>query len=209
MFNKKEIISIIIAVFIIALSISLNNLHNFFKILLIISIVVLLNILAKKVTSFYLESEINIGLWEFQRYGLSPNEHFKKPFVAGTFLPLISKILLFPIQNFVWMASLVFEVKPSVYRAARKHGLYTFSEMTEDHIGLIAASGIAMNILFAILGYFIEFPEFARINLYYALFNILPISNLDGNKIFFGNNTLWSFLASIIFIGLMLIILTF
>jgi hypothetical protein len=208
MFGKKEILSIAIIALVLSVAISLSDLSALPPILLIVSLVILINVLAKKISAFYLESEIEFKIWEFQRFGFRPSEYLRRPFAAGAFFPLISKILLFPFQHFVWMASLIFDVKPSVTRAARKHGLYTFSEMTEDHIGLIAASGIAANILFAILGYLIGFPIFAKINLYYAFFNMLPISNLDGNKIFFGNNLLWSILATIVFIGLVLIILT-
>jgi len=37
---------------------------------------------------------------------------------------------------------------------------------------------------------------------YYAFFNILPLSDLDGNKIFFGNLVLWSFIAALVLIGM-------
>jgi len=104
------------------------------------------------------------------------------------------------------MASLIFEVKPKVYRAAKRYGLYKFSEMTEYHIGLIAASGIAVNILLGIIGYLINFPLFAKLNIYYALFNLIPISELDGNKIFFGSFVLWCFLASIVLLGMLCIL---
>lgn len=202
MFNKKEILSVIIIVFVLAFAVTLHNLTNFLTVLLIVFLVVLINIIAKKVSSFYLDSEIEVGIWEFQRYWFKPEHHFKKPVPAGAFLPIISKIIFLPLKNFVWMASLVFNVKPKTYRAARRHGLYTFSEMTEDHIGLIAASGIAANLIFAVLGYLIGFPLFSKLNIFYAFFNILPISDLDGNKIFFGNIILWSFLASLVFVGL-------
>ncbi len=43
------------------------------------------------------------------------------------------------------MGSISFRHKrQKVGRAAKKHGLYTFSEITEDHTGLIAAAGIAI-----------------------------------------------------------------
>jgi Zn-dependent protease len=121
----------------------------------------------------------------------------------GAFLPLLSKIVLFPLKNFVWMASLVFDIKPRIYRGAKRHGLYTFSEITEYHLGLIAASGVVINLILAIVGYFVGFPLFARLNIYYAFFSILPLSELDGNKIFFGSKILWSFLASLVLIGML------
>ena len=109
-----------------------------------------------------------------------------------------------------WLAALVFDVTPKPYRAAKRHGLYRFSEMTESHIGLIAASGILANLFFAVVGYLIGTPEpmnFVSLSVFYALFNMLPISDLDGNKIFFGSIELWGFLASLVLIAVALVFL--
>jgi Zn-dependent protease len=168
--------------------------------------VIVINVLAKKITGFYLETDIEIKFWEIEGFGIRKRRQFKKPFAIGAFLPLISKIILFPIQGLTWMASLMFEVKPRSYRAARRHGLYTFSEITEEHMGYIAAVGIFASLIFAVIGYLIGFTEFARLNLYYAFFNMIPISHLDGNKIFFGNIVLWSFLACLVVVGLFFMI---
>jgi len=203
MFNKKEFLFIVVISIILAFAISLVETWNLFLYsLLAVFLVIILNVFAKKIMAYYLDSEIEIKLWEIERYGFKPKNHFKKPFPAGAFLPLISKIFLFPFGNFVWMASFVFDVKPKVYRAAKRFGMYSFSEMTESHEGLIAAAGIISNLIFAIIGYFIGFNEFAQINLYYAFFNMLPISNLDGNKVFFGSLLGWAVLATIVLIAL-------
>jgi len=201
MFNKKEIPLIIGVVIILALALSfLKNLEVFLYSLLFVFLVLMVNILAKKISSFYFDSEIEIELWRVKRYGFKPSKYFKKPFPAGVLFPLLFSI--FTLGNFVWLASLIFKVKPKVYRSAKRHGLYNFSEMTESNIGFIAASGIAANLVFAILAYLLGFSELARINLYYAFFNILPISNLDGNKIFFGSTELWIFLVTLVSIGI-------
>lgn len=208
MLNKKEIVVIVIITIILAFSISLiKSLETFLYTLLAVFLVLIINIFAKKIASFYLDSEIEIKLWEIKRYGFKAHKHFKKPFPAGAFLPIISKIFLFPFNSFVWMASLVFDVKPKIYRTAKRHNLYSFSEMTEYHLGLIAAAGILANLVFAVIGYFLGFTDFVKLNIYFAFFNMLPISDLDGNKIFFGSLVLWSFLASIVLIGLVYIML--
>ena len=201
MLNKKEILIITVIALILAFTISLiESLKIFSYTLITVFLIILINILAKKVVSFYFDSEIEIGLWEIKRYGFKAHKYFKKPFPAGAFFPIITTAFSF--GYIVWMASLVFEVKSKIYRAAKRHGLYSFSEMTEYHIGVIAAAGILANIGFAIIGYLINFPEFVRLNIYYAAFNMIPISDLDGNKIFFGSKVLWSFLASIVLIAL-------
>lgn len=201
MLNKKEILIITVIALILAFTISLvESLKIFSYILITVFLIIIINTLAKKIMSFYFDSEIEIGLWEIKRYGFKAHKYFKKPFPAGAFFPIITTAFSFGYVT--WMASLVFEVKSKIYRAAKRHGFYSFSEMTEYHIGLIAAAGILANLGFAIIGYLINFPEFARFNIYYAAFNMIPISDLDGNKIFFGSKVLWSFLASIVLIAL-------
>ncbi len=208
MLNKKEIFPILLIIIIISFSVSLSfdmadNWQIIGGTLLAVSLVILANIFTKKIVAYLLDSEIEMKIWGLERYGFAPAQHFKRPFPIGAFLPLISKIILFPFNSMVWMASLVFDVKPRIYKGAKRHGLYTFSEITEYHLGLIAASGIVINLILAIVGYFLGFPLFSRLNIYLAFFNILPLYELDGNKIFFGNLIMWSFLAALVLIGML------
>jgi len=204
MLNKKEIISIALVAFILAFTISLIETWTlFFYSLLSIAIIILINTTAKKIASFYLDSEIETKIWTIKQYGFKTHQHFKKAFPAGAFFPII--FTAFSFGYITWMAPLIFDVKAKTYRAAKRHGLYRFSEMTEFHIGLIAAAGIITTLAFAVLGYLIGLPaemNFVNLSILYAFFNILPISNLDGNKIFFGNLTLWGFLATLTLIGI-------
>ena len=201
MINKNEILAIGVITLILAFTISLlKSMEIFLYTLLTVFLVIAINIIAKKVGGFYLGTEIDVRMWEIKRYGYRKHWHFKKPFPAGAFFPII--VTAFSFGYLIWMASLVFEVKPSIYRKAKRHGLYRFSEMTEEHIGKIAAIGVLANLAFSILGYLMGYPDFARLNIYFAFFNMLPFSNLDGNKIFFGSMVLWSFLASLVLIGL-------
>ncbi|MDP2629058.1 MAG: hypothetical protein Q8P15_04150 [Nanoarchaeota archaeon] len=211
MINKKETISIIGITIILALAFNLRVFvpRIFIYTLISLFLVIIINIAAKKISSYYLESEIEMDLWKIKRYGLlgvattgikHPDREFKHAFPAGIFIPIITAAL--SIGYFIWMACFTFNVKAKIYRAAKRHGLYSFSEMTEYHIGLIAASGIVANLLFAVLGYFAGFDLFTKLNIYYAFFNIIPLSDLDGNKIYFGSIIIWSFLASIVLIAL-------
>ncbi len=201
MFNLKEIYSLLAVILVITLVFGLfRNVSVFLYIFLAVFLTIFINNIAKKITSFYLDSEIDIRTWQVKRYGFKAHKYFKKPFQAGIFFPIITSLIT--LGNFVWMASLVFDVKPKIYRAAKRHGLYSYSEMTEEHIGWIAATGIAANLVFAVVGYLIGFSELARMNIYFAFFNILPLSDLDGNKIFFGSRILWSFLAALVLIGM-------
>src|SRR3989344_1301527 len=207
MLNIKEITTIVVITIILAFTFSLlDSLKTFLWLFLSIFIIILANVLVKKVAAYFYESEVEIKLWEMQRYGYKTHYRFKKPFPAGAAFPVIVTALSFGYLQ--WLACLVFDVKARVYRAARRHGLYRFSEMTEDHIGYIAAAGIFANLIFAAIGYFLNLPSqmnFVAINIYYAFFNLIPFSDLDGNKIFFGNIVLWTFLTTITLISLIAI----
>ena len=200
MLGKKEIGILLLVTIILALTISFLRMGIFAGILLAVFLILALNIAAKKIAAFYLESEVEIKLWQLERYGFKRHEYFKNPLQIGIFLPIIVSIVSF--GNLFWMASMVFDVKPEIYRASKRHGLYSFSEMTEAHIGLIAAAGVLINLVAAVIAYFLGFPLFARLSIYYAFFSMLPLSDLDGNKIFFGNIVLWSFLSTLVLIGL-------
>jgi Zn-dependent protease len=206
MINGKEIAHIVIASIIIAFSITLVKTFNqFLLVLLAVFILIIINVAIKKLMAYLLESEIEVKIWEIRRFGFRTDQHWKNAFPLGAFLPLISRVIFFFLNGFVWMASLVFETKAKAYHAAKRHGIYSFSEMTEEHIGKIAAAGVFANLLLAFLFYFVggDFGIlFAKLNIWFAFFNMIPISDLDGNKIFFGNLVLWSFLAVVTLIGL-------
>jgi len=214
MFKQKELTSIIAVSIIIAFAMDLlTSFESFLWLLLSIFLVIMINVFAKKLAAYQMDSEVEMKIWGIERWGLGgvllknnhPSKEFKNPLLLGAFLPLISKIVLFLINNFVWMGSLIFEVKTKIYKSAKRHHkLYSFSEITEYQIGLIAASGILANLIFSIAGYLIGLPtemDFVRISIFYAFFNMLPLSNLDGNKIFFGNQIMWYTLSIITLVG--------
>ena len=203
MLNKKEILNIIIITLVLALSISMFSIKTLFlPSLLMIFIIIVINIFFKKATSHYLDIKININMWEIKQWGFKRHFRFKRPFSLGILLPIILKVVSFGYINYT--ASLTFDVESKVYRAAKKHGLYAFSEISEAQVGAIAAVGIVANIIFGIVAYIIGFPMFTKLSLGFAFWNLLPISNLDGNKIFFGSMLLWVLLMLIVLVGLFL-----
>lgn len=201
MFNQKEIGVVLLVTIILALIISsVQTWDKFFYLLPVVFLVIAVNVVAKKVTSFYLDSEVEIKLWEIERYWFKSHHRFNKAIPAGVIFPILLKVLSFGYLN--WLAATSFDVKPKTYRAAKRFGLYSFSEVSEFHLGIIAAAGIIANLFFAIIAYLINIPDFSRISVFYAFFNMLPISDLDGNKLFFGSLLLWAFLASLVVIGM-------
>ena len=200
MFNKKEIGLVVITTLILAFTISLRNLGLFLWTILAVFIAIMINIISKKIISYKLDTEIEIDLLELQKFGVRPHQHFKKPAPIGLILPFI--VMIISAGYFTWMGSLIFNVKSKIHRTAKRFGLYKFSEITEHHTGLIATSGVIANLIFALIGYIIGFSIFAKVSIYLAFFNMIPISNMDGNKIYFGNILIWSVLAAITLIAL-------
>ncbi|MBT3405498.1 hypothetical protein HN832_00655 [archaeon] len=212
MFKTKELALIIVISLILAFSITLVETQQIFLwTLLSVFLVIMVNLIAKKITAYNLDSEIEAKLWQLERWGLSgiiltggiknPNKKFRTPIPVGAIFPIVSKLIFLSLSNLVWMASLVFDVKTKVYKAAKRHNpIYSFSEITDYQIGLIAASGIIANLVFAVIGYLIGLPpqmNFAQLSIFYAFWNVLPLSNLDGNRIYWGNNLMWYTIAAI------------
>ncbi|MGA2130417.1 MAG: hypothetical protein ABSG05_02265 [Candidatus Pacearchaeota archaeon] len=199
MLGKREIGTIILATVVLAVTINFLKFQSLLGILLAVFIIIVLNVAAKKVAAYYLDSEAETRIWNFEKSGYRKGEFSYMNIPLGIIIPILVAVVT--LGNIFWMAITVFDVKPKVSRAAKRHGLYSFSEMTEYHIGLIAAAGIFITLVAAVVGYLIGFSTFAKLSIFYAFFNMLPISELDGNKIFFGNTVLWSFLATLVLIG--------
>ncbi|MDP3965962.1 MAG: hypothetical protein Q8Q04_00340 [archaeon] len=201
MLTSKEFFSIIIVSIILGAIISLvENIDIFLVTSFFILIVILVNVAAKKIFSYYLDTEIEIKIWEVKQFWVKKHFHFQKPVLAGVFVPLIVKFISVGLVN--WMACLTFETSGKVSRAAKRHGIYSFSEVTEEEMGWIAGFGIIINILFAVVAYLIGQETLAKLSITYAFFNMIPAFDWDGAKIFFGNIPFWSFLAILSAIGM-------
>lgn len=228
MLTSKEITAIIIATLILAFSYSLASTPDNFtstlvKMIGFVFIVIIINITAKKVMASYKDASIETSLWTLKRAGIlhfiniipfhrtHPSQKFKSEFPIGILLPIITTVLSFGWVK--WLACLTFESKAQIYRAARiradRHQRY--AEITETHEAQIAATGILANLLFAYIFYLLGQPILTKINITFAFYNLIPISNLDGNKIFFGSSTditgyplLWTFLSVITVFAMLL-----
>lgn len=207
MFTKKEMLSIALISVVLGVVVSLvSSISAFFLAVLFVFIVLMINILTKKIVGYYLDTDIEIKIWEMQQFGPKKHMRARKPIAMGIFAPLIIKFISVGLIN--WMATMTFEASGKVYRSARRHGIYSFSEVSEEEIGWIAAAGIAANIIFAIVAYLIGQGELARISITYAFFNMIPLFNWDGAKVFFGSIPIWSTLAVISSLGIILSLVT-
>ena len=190
----KEFILIILASLILGASLSFPGFSSFLSSSIYFLIIISINVLAKKFRANNVEAKAETKLWIWYQYGFRKDAHFKKP-LPMFWLP----ILLSLITNglFLWPAILKFNVNAKTERVSKRHGLYRFSEMTDWHIATIAATGIFATLILAIVAYFLNFEILAQLAVYFAFFSLLPISELDGNRILFGSKILWFFLLII------------
>ena len=206
----KELTTILIAALILGLACSFLNVTIFFAATISLFIIIFFNVLIKKIYAYNLEADIKPKFWSIYYYGFQKNAHFSKP-IPMFWLPLVLSLATRGL--FWWLPILEFEVKPKTERVTKRHGLYRFSQMTDWHIALIATMGMFINLILAVLGYigaswFPSLGLFARLNIYFAAWSILPLSGLDGSKIFFGSRPLWVTMLVIvaIFLGYSLMV---
>ncbi|MFA6023030.1 MAG: hypothetical protein WC781_03005 [Candidatus Pacearchaeota archaeon] len=196
MFSLKEIGSMILATIILTFVVSYNsilaspqNFINIFINFIFIAIVVLSSVIAKKLVAYYYEAKIEHQIWMIQRFGIKKQDYFKKPIPMGVIFPFI--LSLISMGYIWWMAVLEFDVFSTTARAAKRHGIYRFTEMADSHIGFIAAAGTVASLIVAVICYIANFPEISRLCIYYSAFSLVPYGNLDGTKIFIGSRILW------------------
>jgi len=205
MITAKEVLVLVLALIILVFSNSFKNIlekDTSFTInsLFIFAIILIIYVAAKKLTAYYYEAEEETKIWNFQRYGLYERSYFKYPIPIGIILPFLLSIITF--GSIPWFAVTESDVKPTEARAAKRHQIYSFAEMTEWHLALISASGILASLIIAPIAYILNLQELAKASIYFACFNLLPLGKLDGSRVFFGSLILWVFLAAISLIAL-------
>lgn len=177
-------------------------------------IIIFVSVFSKKIMALLLDTDVEHELWHFQRYFWYPRAKLEKPVPMGIILPAFFTIISLGFLKVTTF--LTYEARALKVRARRKFGFYSFTELTDWHNSLIGAAGIVAVLILSIIAYFLPIsPQnlnvelLAKLSVYYAFWNILPISNLDGSQIFFGSRTLWTILATITLIFTVFALLTF
>lgn len=206
MFTKKEAAWIIIAIIIFEFII-LFPLEKFNILLFLISpLIILINIISKKIASGFFNIKIEHKIWEVQRWGYYKRSYFKKPVPFGLFLPFF--LSLFSLGAIKIPLLLQFDSK-NIFekRILKQRGLKRKSEINDSDMGFTAAWGFISLLIVALIAAFIKFPELARYSIFYGLWNLIPFGKLDGSRLFFGSALVWFLLLIFYIISLILIIL--
>ena len=190
----KEIITIILASIILALTVAFKNRTMLLYATISFLIILIINILTKKSVGYYLETKVKTKFWSIYQYGFRKDMHFKKP-LPMLWLPLI--ITLFTKGIFPWLGILEFDVEAKTERVSKRHGLYRFTQVTEWHMAWITVWALIANFATAIIAYIAGFELFTKLSIYFIAWSVIPLSKLDGSKIFFSSRTLWSIVFTI------------
>lgn len=176
------------------------------KVLLFSAIIIFLTVSAKKLMAFLLDAGAEHRLWTLSRFGFKPNKHFKREAPLGIILPVLLSVITLGIVKFGGI--LTYETSALKYRAAKRFGGFSFTEITDWHNGLIGAAGVVCTLLISLVSYFPGFEELSKLAAFYAFSNMIPLSKLDGTQILFGSKVLYIILAviTLIFLGYAIIL---
>lgn len=197
--NQITIILSAMIIFIAITSFSYILKGNFIQIPLIALfciVVIAVNIFGKKLMANALDSDVDHHIFTLQRYGFKAHHKFKNEIPVGIIFPVI--FALFSVGFLKVMTFLTYETRALKARAAKRFGPYSYTEITDWHNSLVGAAGISSMFILAIVSYF--FPILAplvKLSIFYAFWNMLPISNLDGTQILMGSKVLYSTLGII------------
>ncbi len=227
MFTKQEIKPLLIALFVVALAFAFDDksetfrwgywLLNFVKILILVAIAFLVHELAHKWYAKSLGFSTLFGLWNVKRFTWRLAPTFPRTFHFGrkayTIHSIPLGIVLSLLVTFFSNGSLFF-IPVSVYNLVVEKASRIgrrFYQVTEYEEARIAMMGPLANILLAlilkILNFNGIFDDAILINGLYAVYNLIPLADLDGSKILYGSKLLYAFGTAFILLAFVLILL--
>ena len=197
----NEVLSILLAILVMSFSVVLTHLSliSFLEACFVFLIIFVVNVGVKKIAADYLQCSVETKIWTFKRYGLYERSYFKNAIPAGILLPFLISFL--SLGKLYWLGTTQSEISALKSRASRRHDFYSFSELTEWHVALIPACGIIACLVLSVFAYVAGYTFLGKMAVLFAFFNMIPLGQLDGTKIFFGSSRLWFVLAVFSLIG--------
>lgn len=207
--KQRETVQIIIAIATLGfvsgfVELIRGDMKLFSLILLFSALIIGINISVKKIVASRLDADVEHEVWKLHRFWFAPGDKFNKSVLAGVIIPLFISIV--SLGTIKLMTILTYETRALKRRAAKRFGPFSFTEMTDFHNALVGASGIISVLLITFITYWIAgegWEILGRLATFYAFFNMIPFSKLDGSQIYFGSRVLWSVLAAITLVFMM------
>ena len=193
-FNEKEVRSLLVTSFVLALCLSFRQwgygnqvdislgLWNLFNMFLITLLAIIVHVSAQKIYALDLGYSVEYEMWIF---GL----------ILAFLLAVISNGYIF----LVFVGGFYLHFLAGHRLGYFRYGLNYFT------MGMVALMGPLANILLALLFRYLSFishsplvKEAVLVNIYFALFSMIPLPPLDGAKIFYASRYLYFFSAGLI-----------
>lgn len=192
MFDEK--ISIVLSVVLLAALFSYSSISALPKFLGIFALIILVSVLAKKISAYYLETRTSVHIWDFRQYWFGESDKFQKPMPIGLVLPLLVSILSYGTVN--WLATLSTDFEAKLTKLIRKRKPWSYPGLRDLDVALICFAGFMANIVLAILTAK-SAPQIAELSLLYSFYNLLPVGRLDGFHLFMTNKLLYFFTLAV------------
>ncbi len=203
-FSRKEIVSTILVI-IIASFISFfpqipDDSIVILSALIIFSLIIVTTVITKKIAGRVRAIKVEHKIWEFSRYGIYKRSYLKHPVPVGLIIPFFLSFFTLgyvkPLTFFQFNVENIPEIRllkaRGFKRALRKEFVH------EADPAYAAAWGFYMLGILFCAGYISYklfdsnfFFDLAKFSLLYGIWNLLPVSTLDGAKIFFGSFFTW------------------
>lgn len=215
MFTKREIIHLVISILILAFvfgfddgnpSFVLNHwVINFLRFFLVVAIALLFRELTVKVFARRHDANSEYEIWNIKRVWFTGTTKLPRGFPFGI---IIAFVLAIASRGNVFFTALgIHKLEENkVARAGRKNPTLNYSEEAQ-----IVSMGILSSLFLAVVSivigkvFALNTTNFVTVNFFIALFNMIPLSNLDGAKIFFGSLLMYIFLLVFIVVSFLLI----
>lgn len=181
-------------------------LRNFLQVAIGVTLVVLVHYFGHKWSARRYGTDVVHKIWSVKRYGLATKAHFRVGIPLGSIFAVIISFL--SNGKFFFTAVEAFDIKGEEYSRIGRWRL----KVLEREVARIAFMGPLFNIIFAFLLQSFNksgmFDQLILISCLYALYHMIPWSQLDGAKIFFGSLYLYIFgLAFLLFSFLLVMLL--
>src|SRR3989344_36120 len=209
MFTKKEIVHLAISVVVLAFVFGFDDgqsifvfsylITNLFRILLLVAVSILLRELFIKLTANKFNSKAEYHIWLIERFWFRMKDAIKPGIPFGIIFSLIGAFV--SKGKFFFTAIGVHDIKQNLAARAGNKKLL-LGDLQES---LIVLTGIYVSIILIYLGFIFDIEWLAAINFFLALYNLIPFSNLDGAKVFFGSFLLWIFSVLLVVFSYLLI----
>ncbi|MBT3408467.1 hypothetical protein HN415_07325 [Candidatus Woesearchaeota archaeon] len=211
MYNKKEILNLFLSTVILGFIFSARGwgystfnfgigLSNLLRMSILSFIILLIYQTSHKLIAKKYHAHSTFRIWSLQRWWFTKNAKFKKPFAAGIILPLFFSLISNGFLKFAAIGS------SEITSIERKRIGKKYKHISEHELAKIHLVGpFTILLLSLILIQFPGFDEIVKIAYTLSIFSMLPISGLDGAKIFFGSLPLYLFGVGFISLSIILI----